>query len=108
MRVTLGEVQLNECIVSDPVDEQTGWLKTPDPQVWANVLLEIVALPSEAIVKRARESQKVVWDGRYGPWIGRCTTRGSVNGQRGRVGTLGVMLLSFLVAYITGPFLFSS
>ena len=98
LRVTLGEVQLNECIVSDPVDEQTGWLKTPDPQVWANVLLEIVALPSEAIAKRARESQKVVWDGRYGPWIGRCTTRGSVNGQRGWVGTLGVMLLSFLVA----------
>ena len=44
-----------------PVDERTGWLKTPDPQVWANVFLETAALPlyqREATAERARESQK--------------------------------------------------
>ena len=47
-----------ESVISYPVDERTGWSKPPEPEVWAQVLAEIVALPiseREAMANRARE-----------------------------------------------------
>ena len=106
-----------ESVVSDPnpVDERTGWLKTPDPQVWANVLLEIVALPlsqREAMAKRARERARKLFGMdamAHGleDALREAVSMGRVEGSEW-VGTLGVMLFGFLVAYIAGPFLFSS
>ena len=105
-----------ESVVSDsnPV-ERTGWLKTPDPQVWANVLLEIVALPlnqREVMAKRARERARRLFGMdamAHGleDVLREAVSMGNVEGT-GWVGTLAVMLLGFLIAYIAGPFLFSS
>ena len=105
-----------ESVISDPnpVDERTGWLKAPDPEVWANVLLEIVALPlnqREAMAKRARERARRLFGMdamAHGleDVLRETVSMGSVEGT-GWVGTLAVMLLGFLVAYIAGPFLFS-
>ena len=104
-----------ESVVSDPVDERTGWLKTPDPQVWADVLLEIVTLPlnqREAMARRARERARRLF-GMDAMAHGlenvlrEAVSMGRVEGT-GWVGTLGVMLLGFLIAYLAGPFLFSS
>ena len=102
-----------ESVVSYPVDEQTGWLKTPDPQVWADVLLEIVALPvskREAMADRARERARKLFG--MDPMahglenvLQEAVSMGSVEGVRW-VGTLGVMLFGFLVAYLAGPFFF--
>ena len=106
-----------ESVISDPnpLDERTGWLKTPDPQVWANVLLEIVALPlnqREAMAKRARERVRRLFGMdamAHGleDVLREAVSMGRVEGT-GWVGTFGVMLLGFLIAYIAGPFLYSS
>ena len=104
-----------ESVVSDPVEERTGWLKTPDPQVWANVLREIVTLPvnqRETMAKRARErARRLFGMGAMARGLENvlreAVSMGRVEGT-GWVGTLGVMLLGFLIAYLAGPFLFSS
>ena len=104
-----------ESVVPRPVDERTGWLKTPDPQVWANVLLEIVALPlsqREAMAKRAKERARRLFGMdamAHGleDALREAVSMGRVEGT-GWIGTLRVMLFGFLVAYIAGPFLFSS
>jgi alpha-1,3/alpha-1,6-mannosyltransferase len=36
-----------ESVVDHPIDERTGWLCPPDPQVWANALVEVVALTTD-------------------------------------------------------------
>jgi alpha-1,3/alpha-1,6-mannosyltransferase len=36
-----------ESVVDHPMDKRTGWLCPPDPQVWANALVEIVSLTPE-------------------------------------------------------------
>ena len=104
-----------ESVVSNPVDEQTGWLKTPDPEEWAEVLLEIVTLPSskrEAMANRARERARRLFGmdamarGLEGA-LREAVSMGSLDGV-GWVGTLGVMLFGFLVAYLAGPFILST
>jgi len=96
-----------------PVNERTGWLKTPDPDVWADALLEIVALPiieREAMANRARERARKLFGidaMAHGleDVLRKTVSMGRVEGI-GWVGTLAIMLFGFLVAYITGPFLF--
>jgi alpha-1,3/alpha-1,6-mannosyltransferase len=46
-----------ESVVDHPIGERTGWLCRPDPQVWANALVEIVGLTADerqALNTRAR------------------------------------------------------
>lgn len=46
-----------ESVVDAPPDERTGWLRPPEPQLWADALAEIVGLPDaerEALAGRAR------------------------------------------------------
>ncbi|KAF8808024.1 glycosyltransferase family 4 protein [Phlegmacium glaucopus] len=102
-----------ESVVSYPMNERTGWLKTPDPEAWADALLEIVALPiieREAMANRARERARKLFgmeamaNGLEGV-LRETASMGRVEGI-GWVGTLAVILFGFLVAYLTGPFLF--
>ncbi|KAK2460689.1 hypothetical protein APHAL10511_007159 [Amanita phalloides] len=47
-----------ESILVHPPSERTGWLRTPDPEVWANALVEIIGLGAEqrqALAMRAKE-----------------------------------------------------
>lgn len=103
-----------ESVVCYPADEQTGWLKAPDPEVWASVLVEIVTLPlskREAMANRARERARRLFGMdamAHGleDVLREAVSMGSVEGV-GWVGTMGVMLFGFLVAYLAGPFIFS-
>lgn len=101
-----------ESIVSYPASEWTGWLKTPDPEVWADALLEVVALPikeKEAMANRARERARKLFGMEamaHGleDVLQQTVSMGRV--EVGLAGTLGVMLFGFLIAYLAGPFLF--
>ncbi|KAF8626210.1 hypothetical protein AX15_004900 [Amanita polypyramis BW_CC] len=47
-----------ESVLVHPPSERTGWLRTPDPEVWANVLVEIIGLSTEqrqAMARRAKQ-----------------------------------------------------
>ncbi|EPS98405.1 hypothetical protein FOMPIDRAFT_148030 [Fomitopsis schrenkii] len=47
-----------ESVVDAPTEERTGWLRTPDAQVWADALVEIMGLSteeSEALAGRAKK-----------------------------------------------------
>lgn len=93
--------------------EGTGWLKRPDPQVWADTLLEIVNMsPSE----RAEMSQRAKARARsqFGmeamargvdEALQEAADMGAVD-VFGWTGTLGMMAIGFLLAYLAGPFLF--
>ena len=103
-----------ESVVSypNPVNEWTGWLKTPEPKVWADALLEIVALPineREAMAARARERARRLFGMDAMAHGLEDVLQETVSMGRvdfGWVGTLGIMLFGFLVAYLAGPFLF--
>lgn len=94
-------------------EQGTGWLKRPDPQVWADALLEIVSLsPSE----RGEMSQRAKARARslFGmdamargldESLQEAVDMDTVN-VFGWTGTLGMMLIGFLLAYLAGPFLF--
>ncbi|KAF8638842.1 hypothetical protein AX17_001900 [Amanita inopinata Kibby_2008] len=50
-----------ESVLVHPPSERTGWLRTPDPEVWANALVEIVGLGQgqrQGLAARARERAK--------------------------------------------------
>lgn len=104
-----------ESIVSypSPVNEWTGWLKTPEPEVWADALVEIVALPiseREAMAQRAKQRARKLFGMdamAHGleDVLQETVSMGSVEGI-GWVGTLGTMLFGFLIAYLAGPFIF--
>ena len=103
-----------ESVISYPVDKRTGWLKPPEPEVWAKVLAEIVTLPiseREAMGNRARERARKLFGMdamAHGleDALRETVLMGDVVDGFGWVGTLGVMLLGFLVAYLAGPFIF--
>ena len=90
------------------MNEWTGCLKTPEPEVWADTLLEIVAIPigeREAARERARKlfGMDAMAHG-LGNVLQETVLMGNV--EVFGVGTLGVMLFGFLVAYLSGPFIF--
>jgi len=35
-----------------PLSERTGWLKEPEPETWANILIEIVSLSNSDPIER--------------------------------------------------------
>ncbi|KAF8826052.1 hypothetical protein HHX47_DHR6000727 [Lentinula edodes] len=47
-----------ESIVDKPVDERTGWLRAPDPEIWAEALREIVGMGEEDRVKMRVRAKK--------------------------------------------------
>ncbi|KAI0628765.1 alpha-1,3-mannosyltransferase ALG2 [Trametes polyzona] len=46
-----------ESVVDEPASERTGWLRRPDPEVWAEALLEIVNLAKD---ERARLAERAI------------------------------------------------
>ncbi|KAJ4473881.1 alpha-1,3-mannosyltransferase ALG2 [Lentinula aciculospora] len=47
-----------ESIVNEPVEERTGWLRTPEPTIWAEALHEIVKLGEEERSKMRERAKK--------------------------------------------------
>ena len=47
-----------ESVVDTPHNEKTGWLRTPDPAIWANTLLEVVRLPADERRRLAENARR--------------------------------------------------
>jgi alpha-1,3/alpha-1,6-mannosyltransferase len=53
-----------ESVLVEPTEDRTGWLCPPDPQAWANALLEIVSLTAperEALSERSRTRARALF-----------------------------------------------
>ncbi|KAM6500981.1 glycosyltransferase family 4 protein [Amanita muscaria] len=53
-----------ESVLVHPPSERTGWLRSPDSEVWANALVEIVGLSAhqrEALATRAKERARAMF-----------------------------------------------
>lgn len=53
-----------ESVLVHPPSERTGWLRTPDAEVWANALVEIIGLGTEqrrALSNRAKERARALF-----------------------------------------------
>ncbi|PFH53560.1 glycosyltransferase family 4 protein [Amanita thiersii Skay4041] len=102
-----------ESVLVHPPSERTGWLRTPDPEVWASALVEIVGLDiqqRERLATRAKERAQ----GLFGLEV---MTKGIEEALReaARMGNVEpsiisvwlVMLIGFVVAYSTSLWLWS-
>lgn len=92
--------------------ERTGWLRPPAASVWADALLEIVSLSvseRETISSNSQKRARMLFsmDAMAGGLND--AILGAVNMGRvelfGPAGTLVIMLLGFLLAYLAGPFI---
>lgn len=90
----------------------TGWLKSPDATLWADALLEIVSLSQserEAISNRAKARARSLFGMEamahgLDSALQEAVNMGKVD-MFGTMGTLWLMLIGFLLAYLAGPFL---
>ena len=99
-----------ESIVNSPEDEFTGWLKTPEADIWADALTEILDLSPEdreALGRRARRRAEEMFSME-------AMTRGLEEALEEAVGmgpvdvlgawrTLVIMLIGFLIARWLSP-----
>jgi len=98
--------------VHDPPEERTGWLCPPDPEIWANALLEIFEL--EVAEKKALGERGIARArGLFGmeamakgieTALGEAVAMGSVGG----LSAGWMILLGFLIAYFLGPLVLPS
>ncbi|KDR81960.1 hypothetical protein GALMADRAFT_90454 [Galerina marginata CBS 339.88] len=96
-----------------PRDEWTGWLKKPDTEVWADALLDIVSLsPAErdGMSRRAKARARSLFGIEvmaHGLEDALCkaVAMGRLEAF-GWLGTVMVILVGFVLAYLAGPFLF--
>jgi alpha-1,3/alpha-1,6-mannosyltransferase len=92
--------------------ERTGWLRPPVASVWADALLEIVSLSvsdRETISSNAQKRARMLFSmdamaGGLEDAILKAVNMGRVE-LFGPAGTLVIMLLGFLLAYLAGPFI---
>jgi len=109
-----------ESIIASPPNEtkdRTGWLKTPDPEVWAKTLGEIVSLTKkekEAMKKKARTRARTLFGMEamakgIDEALREAEAMGKVNALRTEgyeiFKTLLLMIVGFLLAYFAAPYL---
>lgn len=95
--------------------ERTGWLRPPTASGWADALLEIVSLSAperEIISSNSKKRARMLFSmdamaGGLKDAIVKAVNMGRVE-LFGQAGTLVIMLLGFLLAYLAGPFIFPS
>lgn len=101
-----------ESIVDQPADERTGWLRAPDPEIWAAVLREILTMTDTeraALGERSKKRARTLF-GMDAMAAGlEVALKDAV--AMGDVGVTDgwrvflVILVGFLVAYLLGPWL---
>jgi alpha-1,3/alpha-1,6-mannosyltransferase len=101
-----------ESIVHDPPDDRTGWLCPPDPELWANALLEIVGLEAaqkKALSERASTRARNLFGMEAMAKGVEASLRAAVAlGSVGGFSSGWLILLGFLVAYFIGPLVMPS
>ncbi|KAF9480864.1 mannosyltransferase [Pholiota conissans] len=101
-----------ESIVDHPQAERTGWLARPDPEVWAERLVEIVGLTEgeRGMIRRNAKGRARALFGMEAMAGGledalvQAVKMGPVD-VFGSAGAVMMMLVGFLIAYFLGPFI---
>ena len=104
-----------ESVVAAPRGARTGWLATPDAEVWAEALEEIVQLTPEereAVAERARTRARQLFGmdamaSSLETALQEAMTMGPVE-VLGPASTVLMILFGFLLAYLVGPFILPS
>lgn len=102
-----------ESIVDAPSDVRTGWLRSPNPLVWADTLQEILSLPptaKEKLSARGRERARDIFSldamsKRLEEALIRAASMGSVDSLSFKI---IMLLIGFIVAYVSTLVVFPS
>ncbi|KAF5386944.1 hypothetical protein D9615_002022 [Tricholomella constricta] len=102
-----------ESVLDSPAEDKTGWLRTPDADVWADALLQIVSLNDterDALSTRARARARALFGmDAMASGIEVALVEAVGMGDVSRLGfNAWLMFLGFLVAYFVGPLIFPS
>lgn len=102
-----------ESVLDQPREERTGWLRTPDKDLWADALVEIVSMGDderEALSNRARVRARALF-GMDAMAVGledALVTAVEMGTVSFGVAVWWIMLLGFVVAYAAGPLVWPS
>ncbi len=104
-----------ESVVASPRGARTGWLATPDAEVWAEALEEIVQLTPEereAVAERARTRARQLFGmdamaSSLETALQEAVAMGPAE-VLGPASTVPMILFGFLLAYLVGPFILPS
>ncbi|KAG6864410.1 hypothetical protein C0991_009703 [Blastosporella zonata] len=102
-----------ESVLDGPPEERTGWLRTPNPDVWADALLEIVLMPaserrllSDRAKARARDLFSM--DAMAGGLEGALNEAVGMGDVPRLIWNAWMMFFGFMVAYFLGPLVLPS
>jgi alpha-1,3/alpha-1,6-mannosyltransferase len=99
-----------ESVLDNPPEERTGWLRSPDSDVWADALCEVISMSEgerDALSRRARERARAMF-GMEAMAHGLEDVLLEAVGMgrvEYRIQMWWVMLFGFLIAYAAGPWL---
>jgi alpha-1,3/alpha-1,6-mannosyltransferase len=102
-----------ESVLDQPRSERTGWLRTPDKDLWAEALVEIVSMGDDerqALSKRAQARARALFGMDAMPAgledvLVEAVGMGSVPFG---IGVWWIMIIGFVIAYAVGPLLWPS
>ncbi|KAG6844882.1 hypothetical protein H0H87_002717 [Tephrocybe sp. NHM501043] len=102
-----------ESVLDGPPEQRTGWLRTPDPEVWADALLEIVLLSTSerrSMADRAKARARDLFSmDAMGREIERALNEAVGMGDVPRLAwNAWMMFFGFLLAYFIGPLVLPS
>ncbi|KAF9009564.1 glycosyltransferase family 4 protein [Cyathus striatus] len=99
-----------ESVVDSPPSERTGWLRTPNAQIWSSALEEIISLSDferKEIGRRGQERARRLFGMDAMAEGLEKALRNAVNmGTVQVVGVWTLMIVGFLLAYLVGNFVF--
>jgi alpha-1,3/alpha-1,6-mannosyltransferase len=100
-----------ESILDAPADVRTGWLRPPDPTIWADTLREILALPpreKEALSIRGKERARELFSlDAMSKGLERALVSAIALGYVDNFNfKLFALLISFVVAYVSAHLVF--
>ncbi|KAF9460322.1 alpha-1,3-mannosyltransferase ALG2 [Collybia nuda] len=102
-----------ESVLDQPKNERTGWLRTPNKDLWADALVEIVSMGDderEALSDRAKARARALFgmDAMAAGLEDALITAVGMGNVSFGIAVWWIMLLGFAIAYITGPLVWPS
>ena len=96
-----------ESVVDQPVEERTGWLRTPEVGLWAEAVLEMVEMSEEgrrALAARAKERARALFGmDAMARGLEEALVEAVGMGDVGRVGVvLWLVVMGFVAACVAG------
>ncbi|RDB19381.1 Alpha-1,3/1,6-mannosyltransferase ALG2 [Hypsizygus marmoreus] len=102
-----------ESILDDPPEGRTGWLRKPDPDVWADALVEIISMNEaerQALSRRAKERARALFGmDAMARGLEEALVEAVGMGEISRFAlNAWLMFVGFLIAYFIGPLVLPS